>query len=67
MQEKKQKQQKQVIIVATRTIVHPDIDVVAVKYVHDIHTSVCNIKQSKQSLQRHPTCLTESDHGSILE
>ena len=35
-----QKQQQQVIIVPTRTIVHPCLDVVTVKGVHDINIIV---------------------------
>ena len=45
-----QKNQQQVIIVPTQTIVHPCIDVVEVKYVHDILRSVFNINQAKQAL-----------------
>ena len=50
MQEKKkcywdQKQQKQVIIVPTLTIVHPCVDVVVVKYAHNIFRSICNRNQ----------------------
>ena len=37
-----QKNQQQVIIVPTRTIVHTCLDVVAVKYVHDITRSICS-------------------------
>ena len=34
------KNQKQVIISPTRTIVHPCLDVVTLKYVYDIHKSI---------------------------
>ena len=38
-----------------------------VKDVHDIPRSICNIHQTKQNLQRHPVCLTDSDPDYILE
>ena len=61
-----QKNQKQVIIVPTQNIVHPCLDVVAVKYVHDIPRSIFNRNQAKQDLQRHPIFITDSDHNDIL-
>ena len=39
----------------------------AVKHVHDIPRIICNRNQTKQNLQRHPVCLTDSDHEYILE
>ena len=59
------KQQQQVIIIPTRTIVHPCLDVLEVKYVHDIAISVNNRNQAKQDLQRHPIFWTEDDHNYI--
>ena len=59
--------QKQVIIAPTQTIVHPYIDVVAVKYFHDILKSILNRNHAKQALQKQPICLTDSDHDYILE
>ena len=53
-------------IFPTRTIVHPCIDVVALKYVQDITRSICSINQEKQSLQRNPVYLTDYDHYYIL-
>ena len=62
-----QKNHQQVIIFPTRTIAHPFLDVVAVKYVHDIPKIVCNSKNAKQAVQKHPICLTDSDRDCILE
>ena len=62
-----QKKQQQVIIIPTHTIVYPCIDVVAVKYVHDITGIVCNKIQANKDLQRHHTCLTNSDKNYIIE
>ena len=61
------KNHQQVIIVPTRDIVHPCLDFVAVKYVHDIPKIICNRNNAKQDLQKHPICLTDSDHDYILE
>ena len=43
----KQEHIQQFIIVTTKTIVHPCLDFVGVKDVHDIPRSVCNINQEK--------------------
>ena len=42
------KHQQQVIIFPTLTIVNPCIDVMLVKYVHDIPRNACNRNQVKQ-------------------
>ena len=55
------KNNQQVIIVPTKTIVHPCIDVVAVKDVQDIPKIICNINHL------HPIYLNESDHDYILK
>ena len=62
-----QKNQQQVIIVLTQTIVPPCRDVATVKYVHDITKSIFNRNNSKQALWKSPICLTDSDHDYILE
>ena len=38
-----------------------------VKDVHDITRSVCNRNKAKQSFQKHPICLNESDINYILK
>ena len=45
----------------TRTIVHPKLEVNSVSYFHDIPKSVCNRKQAKTIISRHPICLIDSD------
>ena len=62
-----QKKQKQVTIVTTQTIVHLYLEVLSVKYFHDIPKSICNINQAKQDLRKHPICLTDSDQYYIFE
>ena len=61
-----EKQQQQVIIVPTQTILHTYLDVMVVKYVHDIPIIVCSRNEPKQALQRHPF-LTDSDNDYIIE
>ena len=38
-----------------------------VKGVYAITRSVCNRNQEKLTLQRHPICLTDSDHDYIID
>ena len=61
-QEKKQ----QVIIVPTITIVNTCLDVVVVKYVHDIPKSIFNRNHAKQALRKHTIFMTDSDYDYIL-
>ena len=46
---------------------HPCIDVVAVKYVHDILKSIWNRNHTNTGWKKHPMFLNESDHDYILE
>ena len=56
-----------VITVTTRKILHPQLEVNTIIYIHDIPKSVCNRTQAKKSISRHPICLTDSDYGYILK
>ena len=58
-----QKHQQKVIIFPTCNIVHPCIDVVALKYVQDIPICVCNRNQAKKDLHRYLFFLIDSDHN----
>ena len=60
------KNQQQVTIVPTHTIVHPCIEIMVVKYFQDIPRSVFNINQSRQALQIRTIRLTESDNDFII-
>ena len=53
-----QKKKKQVNIFPTRTIVHTCLDVVAIKYVHDIPKSIWNRNHTKKALQNRSICMT---------
>ena len=50
----RQKDQQQVIIFSTQTILHPCLYVVAVKYVHDIPKIIFNRNHRRQDLRKHP-------------
>ena len=45
---------------------YPCIDVVVIKYVHDIPISIWNRNHAKQALQKLPICLTDPDYDYIL-
>ena len=62
-----QKQKIQVIIFPESIIVHPCLDVVAVKEVHGIPRIFCTRNQEKQALRRHIIFMTDYDHDYILE
>ena len=62
-----QQPQQHVITVPTRTILHLRLEFNAVTDFHTIPTSVCTRTQAKQSIARHPICLTNSDYDYILE
>ena len=55
------------MILSTRNILHPCIDVMVVKDVHNNPRSVCNRNQAKKYLQRHHICLTYSDRDYIID
>ena len=56
-----------VIILPTRTIIHPQLEVNAVIDFHSIPTSVCTRTQEKKATSRQTIRLTDSDCGYILE
>ena len=53
--------------VSTRKLIHPLLEVNAVINFHAIPKILCNRTQDKQSISRHPICLTDSDHDYTLE
>ena len=62
-----QKPKHHVITVPTRTILHPQLEVIVIKNFHAIPTNVYSQTQSKIAISRQPICLTDSDHDYILE
>ena len=63
----KQQPLQYTIMVPTRTVFHPCLDVITIRYVQDIPKNVCNMIQSKEAIQRHPIFMTDSDYDYILD
>ena len=63
----KQQQLQQSTLVPTRTILHPRLEVIKIRYVQDIHNNICSRIQAKQSMQRHPTIKTDTEYDYILD
>ena len=62
-----QKPKHHVITVPIRTILHPQHEVNAITYFHEIPTSVCSRKQANKFISRQPICLNDADYDYILE
>ena len=58
---------QQTIIVTTRIILHPRLDVITIRYVQDIHKNLYNRIQAKKSIQRHPIIMTDANYDCILD
>ena len=63
----KQQPTKQTIIVPTRTILHPRLDVITIRYVQDIPKNVCNRIKVKRYIQRNPISMTDTYYDYILD
>ena len=63
----KQQPLRQTIIVTTRKILHPRLNVIIIRYVQDVPKNVCNRIQAKKSIQRHPIVITDADYDYILD
>ena len=62
----KQQPLQQTIMVPTRTVLCPCLDVITIRYVQEIPKNFCNRIQAKQSIQRHPIIMTDADYDYIL-
>ena len=62
-----QTQQQQNIIVPTRRIVHPCLDIIILTEVKQTPKRACNRHQSCKAIKRHLIHLTDSDHYFILD
>ena len=58
---------RQTIIVPTRTIIHPRLDVIIIRYVQDIPKNVCNRIQENIYIQRNHIYLIDADYDYILD
>ena len=63
----KQQPLQHTIVVPTRTILHPCLDVITIIYVKDIPKNVCSRNQTKKSIQIHPINMTDADYDCILD
>ena len=63
----KQHSLQQTIIVPTRKIIHPRLDVVIIRDVQDISKNVYNRIQAKKAIQRYPIFMTDDDYDYILD
>ena len=55
-----------VITVPTHTILHPQLEVIAITDYKAIPAGICSITQSKKAISRQPICLTDADYDYIL-
>ena len=62
----KQQPFEKTIIVPTRKILHPRLDVITIRYVQDIPKNVCNRIQEKNA-QKHHISMTDAGYDYILD
>ena len=63
----KQQPLQQKIIVPTRTIVHPRLDVIIIRYVQYISMNLCIRNQEKKAMQIHQVIMDDADYDDILD
>ena len=63
----KQKPIQQTIIPPTRTILHPRLDVIIIRYVQDILKKICSMNEAKKEIQRHTNIMTDADYDYIWD
>ena len=63
----KQPPLQQTIIFPNRTIIHPRLDVITIRYVQDIPKNLCSRNQTEKSIQRHPIIMTDADYDYISD
>ena len=63
----KQQPLQQTIIVPTRTILHPRLEVIIIRYVQDIPKKIYIRNEAKKAIQRHPIIVTDTDHDYIID
>ena len=56
---------KESITTATRTIVHPYLNVLNVQDVVDITRSLCNTTRVRKAVKIHPILIADADHNYI--
>ena len=63
----KQQPLRHTTIVPTRTILHPRLDIITIRYVQYIPKNICNRIQAEKDIQRHPIIMTDADYDYILD
>ena len=63
----KQRPLQQTIIVPTRTILHPRLDVIIIRYVQNIPKKLCIRNEAKKEIQIHLIIITDGDYDCILD
>ena len=63
----KQQTLQHTIIVPTRTILHPRLEVIIIRYVQHIPKKICGRSELKKAIQRHPIIMTDADYDYILD
>ena len=63
----KQQPLQHTIVVPTRTILHPCLDVIIIRYLQDIPKNLCSRNQAKKAIQRHPIIMADADYDYILD
>ena len=58
----KEQPPQQTIMIPTRTIRHPSLDVITIRYVQDIPNNICNRIQAEKAIQKHPIIMTDADY-----
>ena len=63
----KQQPLKQTIIVPTRTILHPCLDLIIIRYIQDIPKNICSRNEAKEAIQRHTIIMNDADYDYIMD
>ena len=63
----KQQPLHQTILVPTRTILHPSLEVIIIRCVEDTPKKLCGRRKAKKSIQRHPIIVTDADYDYIID
>ena len=64
---RKQQPLQRTIIVPTRTIPHPRLYFIIIRYLQDIPNKLFNSNKAKQVIQRHSIIVTGTDYDHILD
>ena len=63
----KQQPLQQTIKVPTRTILHPRLKFIIIRYVQNIPKTICGRIKALKAIQRHPIIVTDADYDYIMD